>query len=213
MEELDLLKKDWKKNENKFPKLSEQEIYAMLHKNSTSVVKWIFLISIFEFAFFLGLSLLFNDNAGTAKMESYLNGFALTVVTILDYGIMVYFFCLFYINYKKITTTDKAKNLMSNILKTRKTVSNYIFVKITFTVILLIVMFILYFNNEPEMINTLHMAEEKGKAVVVYLVYFAAVAISVAVFAGAIWLFYRLIYGLLLKRLKKNYDELKKIDF
>ncbi|MFD2600568.1 MULTISPECIES: hypothetical protein [Flavobacterium] len=212
MEELDLLKKDWKKNENKFPKLSEQEIYAMLHKNSTSVVKWIFVISILEFAFFLALTLLFNDNAGTTKMESYLNGFS-TVVTILDYAIMVYFFCLFYINYKKITTTDKVKNLMSNILKTRKTVSNYIFVKIFFMVILLIIMFVLFFYNEPEMINTLHIAEEKGKLFIVCLVYFAAVAISVAVFAGVVLLFYKLIYGLLLKRLKKNYDELKKIDF
>src|SRR5690606_10962071 len=105
MEELDLLKKDWKKNENKFPKLSEKEIYAMLHKNSTSVVKWIFLISIFEFAFFLGLTLLFNDNASTTKVQSYLNGFAMAVITVIDYGIMVYFFCQFYINYRKITTT------------------------------------------------------------------------------------------------------------
>lgn len=213
MEELDLLKKDWKKNEDKFPRLSEKEIYAMLHKNSTSVVKWIFLISILEFAFFLALTLLFNDNASTAKMESYLNSFTITLITILDYGIMVYFFCMFYINYKKITTTDRVKNLMSNILKTRKTVSNYIFVKITFIVILLFTMFVLYFNNEPEMINTRHLAEEKGKVVMVYLVYFAAVAICIAVFALMVWLFYKLIYGFLLKRLRKNYDELKKIDF
>jgi nitrate reductase NapE component len=213
MEELDLLKKDWKKNENKFPKLSEQEIYAMLHKNSTSVVKWIFLISIIEFAFFLALTLLFNDNAGTAKMESYLNGFTMTLITILDYAIMVYFFCLFYINYKKITTTDRVKNLMSNILKTRKTVSNYIFVKITFTVILSFIIFILYFNNEPEILNSRHHAEENGSIVMVYLVYFAAVVIFITAFAFVIWLFYRLIYGFLLKRLRKNYDELKKIDF
>jgi hypothetical protein len=74
-------------------------------------------------------------------------------------------------------------------------------------------MFIVYFNNEPEMINTRHIAEEKGKVVMLYLVYFAAVAISIAVFAFVIWLFYRLVYGFLLKRLRKNYDELKKIDF
>jgi len=213
MEELDLLKKDWKRNENKFPRVSEQEIYAMLHKNSTSVVKWIFLISIFEFAFFLALTLLLNDNKGTTKMESYLNDYTMITITIIDYGIMVYFFCQFYINYKKITTTDRVKNLMSNILKTRKSVSTYIFVKISFIVILLIAMFILYFNNEPEMISTRHIAEEKGKVAMLYLVYFAAVTISVAVFAGVIWLFYRLIYGLLLKRLRKNYNELKKIDF
>lgn len=213
MEELDLLKKDWKKNENKFPRLSEKEIYAMLHKNSTSVVKWIFLVSIFEFAFFLALTLLLNDNTGATKMEGYLNDFTITVITVIDYGIMFYFFCLFYINYKKITTTDQVKNLMANILKTRKTVSNYIFVKISFIVILLITIFIVYFNNEPEMQNMRHLAEEQGKVGLVYLMYFVLVAISIAIFALALWLFYKLIYGLLLKRLRKNYDELKKIDF
>lgn len=213
MEELDLLKKDWKKNENKFPRLSEKEIYAMLHKNSTSIVKWIFLVSIFEFAFFLALTLLLNDNTGTTKMEGYLNDFTITVITVIDYGIMFYFFCLFYINYKKITTTDQVKNLMVNILKTRKTVSNYIFVKISFIVILLITIFIVYFNNEPEMQNMRHLAEEQGKVGLVYLMYFVLVAISIAIFALALWLFYKLIYGLLLKRLRKNYDELKKIDF
>ena len=213
MDELDKLKQDWKKNEGNFPKFSEKEIYAMLHKNSTSVVKWIFLISIIEFAFFLALTLLFNDNADTTKMESYLSGLTITLITILDYAIMVYFFCMFYINYKKITTTDRVKNLMSNILKTRKTVSNYIFVKITFIVILLITLFILYFNNEPEMINTRHIAEGKGKVVMVYLVYFVVVAVAVAALATVVWLFYRIVYGFLLKRLKKNYEELKKIDF
>lgn len=213
MEELDLLKKDWKKNENKFPRLSEKEIYAMLHKNSTSVVKWIFLISVFEFAFFLAITLLLNDNTNTTRMEGYLSDFTLTAVTIIDYGIMIYFFCQFYINYKKITTTDKVKNLMSSILKTRKTVSNYIFVKISFIVILLTAMFIISFYNEPEIVNILHSADEKGKAGLVYLVYFVLVAVAVSFFALVVWLFYKLIYGMLLKRLRKNYEELKKIDF
>lgn len=213
MEELDLLKKDWKKNEDKFPRLSEKEIYAMLHKNSTSVVKWIFLISLIEFAFFLALTIIYNADASTAKMENYLSGTTITLITILDYAIMVYFFCMFYVNYKKITSTDKVKNLMDNIIKTRKTVSNYIFVKITFIVILLLVLFVLHFNNEPQILNARHAAEENGSIAIVYLVYFAVVAISITVFALAVWFIYRLVYGFLLKRLRKNYIELKKIDF
>lgn len=136
----------------------------------------------------------------------------MTVITVIDYSIMVYFFCKFYVNYKKITTTDKVKNLMSNILKTRKTVSNYIFVKITFVVMLFILLFILYFNNEPHIINSRHLAEQQGKTVIIYIVYFAIVTIFIAVAAAFVWLFYKIIYGMLLKRLKKNYDELKKID-
>ena len=33
MEELDLLKKAWKENENSFQQVSENQIYRMIHKN------------------------------------------------------------------------------------------------------------------------------------------------------------------------------------
>ena len=46
MEELDLLKKYWKKSEDTFEQVSEVEIYKMLHKKSSSIVKWILIISI-----------------------------------------------------------------------------------------------------------------------------------------------------------------------
>ena len=213
MEELDLLKKDWKKNENKFPKVSEKEIYAMLHKNSTSVVKWIFLISICEFALFLGLTLLLNDNTNTAKIEGYFNTYVSIGINVVDYGIMAYFIYQFYLNYKKITTTDKVQNLMMNILKTKKTVSNYIFVKICFIVVLLSTLTILWFNNEPRLVNYLHKAEEQGKITWLYVVYIAGFIVAISIICLAIWLFYKLIYGILLKRLRKNYNELKKIDF
>lgn len=212
MEELDLLKKDWNKNQDKFPKVSEKEIYAMLHKNSTSVVKWILLISIFEFAFFLGLTMLLSDNSNTQKVESYLSQNVIYGVTIIDYGIMVYFFYMFYVNYRKITTTDQVKSLMANILKTRKTVSNYIFVKISFFIVFSLMLFIIYFNNEPQILFQRHNAEVQGESLVLYLIYFAVAIIFIALFALATWLIYRLIYGILLKRLRKNYDELKKLD-
>jgi hypothetical protein len=39
MDVLDLLKKDWKKKEHTFDQVSENEIYNMLHKRSSSIVK------------------------------------------------------------------------------------------------------------------------------------------------------------------------------
>ena len=51
MDELDILKKDWKKNENSYTQITEKEIYGMLHKKSSSIVKWILVISILEIAF------------------------------------------------------------------------------------------------------------------------------------------------------------------
>ena len=47
MKELDLLKKDWQKNDA-FEQVSEVDIYKMLHKKSSSIVKWIFIISILD---------------------------------------------------------------------------------------------------------------------------------------------------------------------
>ena len=48
MKELDLLKKDWQKSDNSFEQVSEIEIYKMIHKKSSSIVKWILIISILE---------------------------------------------------------------------------------------------------------------------------------------------------------------------
>ena len=39
MDELELLKKDWQKNNNTFEKKSSSDLYAMLHKKSSSIVK------------------------------------------------------------------------------------------------------------------------------------------------------------------------------
>ena len=46
MDELEFLKKDWKKQEADFPKLSYNEIYKLIRKKSSSIVKWIFIICI-----------------------------------------------------------------------------------------------------------------------------------------------------------------------
>ena len=60
MEELDLLKKAWQKDSHKFEQVSETEIYKMLHTKSSSIVKWIFYISLFELGFGFILSLVMS---------------------------------------------------------------------------------------------------------------------------------------------------------
>jgi hypothetical protein len=51
MDELELLKKDWKKQEGSFQQIGEKEIYGMLHKRSSSIVKWIVIISVLRTTF------------------------------------------------------------------------------------------------------------------------------------------------------------------
>ena len=51
MDDLDLLKQKWQSVEQELPKLSYTDIHQMLLKKSSSIVKWIFLISIAELLF------------------------------------------------------------------------------------------------------------------------------------------------------------------
>lgn len=213
MDELDKLKNDWKKTGDYYPKFSEKEIYAMLHKGSSSIVKWILIISILEFAFWLGLTFLLKDTQNAKMFDSYGVDYITIPMTVIGYGITIYFCSMFYINYRKISVTDNVRNLMDNILKTRKTVSNYIFVNLSYIVISSIVALILLFNNDKKLIKMLHQSEAQGNETQFYVIYIISSLLFIALFILIIWLFYKLIYGLLLKKLRRNYDELRKIDF
>jgi hypothetical protein len=71
MDELDILKKDWNKDDSRYPKLSYNDIYGMILKRSSTIVKWIFIISILEFVFWTILSFALKDADFNKKFESY----------------------------------------------------------------------------------------------------------------------------------------------
>ena len=62
MDQLDKLKKEWQNREQELPKLSYNSIYNMLLKKSSSIVKWIFIISIIELLFWIGLNLVIPED-------------------------------------------------------------------------------------------------------------------------------------------------------
>ena len=126
MDGLDLLKKDWKKREASLPHLSYDQIYQMLWKRSSSIVKWIFVISIIEFLFWGVINIFMADHEYWEEMEQiHLKEF--TVATyVINYAITFFFIYCFYKNYRKISATDNAAELMKNILRTKKTVKYYI---------------------------------------------------------------------------------------
>ena len=62
------------------------------------------------------------------------------------------------------------------------------------------------------------MHEQSGNASTAFPAKYIAIAVVFSVvltgfFLGAAWLFYRIIYGSLLKKLSRNYDELVRLDF
>lgn len=205
MEELDLLKKDWKKNQN-FREVSEKEIYTMLHKKSSSIVKLILIISVLEVAFWFLIGFLFDSEQYFKKLNNpYLVDF-FNVFTIINYLVIAVFIYIFYKNYKNICVVSSTKNLMKSIIKTRKTVNYYIWYNLGIIIIGTILGFALAFNTDP---NLMKLTEHNDSVFYIALI---ICFVSIVVMVGLFWLFYKLLYGILLKKLFKNYNELKKID-
>ena len=200
MDELELLKKDWKKTDTQFKQVSEQEIYNMLHKSSSSSVKWILIVSILEFIILNGLSLITNDDLSNkfAQLHPYL-----TIFEKVNYAIIIGFIFIFYKNYKSISVLNSSKTLLKQILKTRKIVNIYIIWNILigsyFGVISAIDGFKEMSKNSIPQIDT-------SKLVVI-------IAITMLLVIPFLWFFYRLLYGKLLNRLKKNLNDLKKMEY
>ena len=214
MDVLDTLKKDWQKQENTLPKLSYKEIYSMLLKKSSSIVKWIFIISICELLFWVAIAFLVPDSS-TKFHESMGLESTFWVVTIINYIIFAVFMFLFYKNYRSITVTSTVKQLMKSILKTRKTVRYFVYYNIGATALLLIATNIYLYFNKEKLVQFLTQRSDKYGSVSpdeATTIFFVAQLIVGAIAIGLMMLIYYLVYGLLLKRLKRNYSELKKIE-
>jgi uncharacterized membrane protein YhdT len=212
MDELDILKKDWKKNENSFNQITEKEIYGMLHKRSSSIVKWLFIISVCEFMLWITTSIMMRNNDNITTFNSFDKFNIILILELISYSILIYFMVRFYLNYKKINTNQSVKNLIKNILNTRKTVQNYIKIIIIYTVITALIMFYVQFNFDPEIIKLYTEIEKSGNQTVFIVLSLLLTFVFIGIFTLFMWFFYKLIYGILLKRLYKNYEELKKLE-
>lgn len=211
MKELDLLKKDWQKNAA-FEQVSEVEIYKMLHAKSSSVVKWILIVSILEFLFWSVLTLFLNDDKYQEKLHEYGIENLMFILNTINYLIVVLFIYLFYKNFKTISITDSTNQLMANILKTRRTVRNYIWYNLAVITISIILSMILLFYHNPQFISLLDNAILKGNETIFIAITIGLSLLFIAAVIGLFCLFYRVLYGILLRKLYANYKELKKID-
>lgn len=204
MEELDLIKKDWQKN-NAFEQISELEIYKMLHQKSSSIVKWILIVSILEFVVLNGISFLLNDPRYDAFMR--LHPFV-NFLEKFNYAVIIVFIFCFYKNYKAISVLHSSKILIEHILRTRKIVTYYIYWNIVIGGIIGAESGIEGFNEGYKSGNKVF---DNNNISILELNYITIVVMALIIMGG-IWLFYRLLYGRFLSKLKQNYYELQKID-
>ena len=205
IKELDLLKKDWKKSENSFELVSESAIYKMIHKKSSSIVKWILIISVLEVLLWTGISVFYNSDESLKKIKSENLIYYFKYLTELNYVVVAIFIYMFYRNYRAISTITSTKQLMGDIMKTRKTVQYYVWYNLGIIAISMILVFVMVFTADPK----LHQLSSKSNGLLLLIVFCTICILGVV---GLFWLFYRLIYGILLQKLYKNYNELKNID-
>jgi hypothetical protein len=213
MEGLDLLKKDWKNRDKGFPEFSESDIYKMIHKRSSSIVKWIFIISILEILFWTGLQFCMVDEDYKTMIQKYHLVDFLQVSTIVHYIVLIAFVVVFYLNFKSISTESSVKILMNNILKTRKIVRYYVWYNIAVMFISLIFVWKNMIAYDANLHDALEKSVSSGSENAFWIGVLISMVIMIGVAVGVLWLFYRIVYGILLKRLHKNYKELERFEF
>lgn len=208
MKELDLLKKDWNKTATTFEQVSEVDIYNMIHKKSSSIVKWILVISLLEILFWTASNILFSIDDFLRQINHPEYILYLEIITYFNYVVLLVFMYFFYKNYTTISTTKSTKLLMSSILKTRKTVQYYVWFNLAMAVFSSFISFFIALSS-PEM-N--YLKEKIATNGMVMLMVVGILLLVTLAWLGFAWCFYRILYGRLLRRLYANYKELKKID-
>lgn len=212
MDELELLKQDWQKKDGAHPKLTYDEIYKMIKKKSSSIVKWIFYISIIEFVFWAVLNLL-SYSKESLELEKTWHIYEITTfLTIINYLVLIYFIYKFYNNYKRISYTESSRNLMKTILKVKRTVTQYVWFNIAIFVAYLLVSLYGNLNYGINSEKIMEAASRAGNETLFWIMLLGMIVLCIGIVLALIWLFYKLLYGILLNRLRKNYNELRRLE-
>ena len=201
MDLLDDYKKAWDNQPEEIKKISTLEIYKMTQAKSSSIVKWIFIIGLLEFAFMI-LSTFVFDVSNDEKIMVEMGVYKLVQISqYLTIPILFYFLFLFYKNYKNISIIENTKKLMTKIRKTRSTVRNYVIFNLLYIVYIAAIMTF-------GMVIAPQGSFQNAPGWLIVLVMLLVTGIMLLLF----WGFYQLLYGILLNKLNRNYTELAKLD-
>ena len=214
MNELELLKKDWKENKSDdFKNYTEKELFAMTKKRSVSIAKWVFIIALLELGFWFLIGYLMPSSSEDKEYYEVLNNIPLIkgilyvlgeFATYLPY---VFIGLLLYLNFK-IKREENPKKLMEKILLMKKCIQWYIRIFLGEIVVFFIISMILTFYIES---NTLEGTELEGVYFFAFVVFIPLLMI-IFIFVLFLRFIYHLVYGNLLQKLKQNYEELSRME-
>ncbi|MFC3159109.1 hypothetical protein SAMN05443633_10324 [Chryseobacterium arachidis] len=216
--DLDSFKKTWQEQPVQ-QKYDNNEILQMLNRKSRNYVKYIFWISVFEFILFsvMGLFYFFKgeetngflnvlEKLGAEKTPEIENTFdnIYMILKILSLIITAYFVYKFYQNYRKIRIEENLKGLITRIIQFKRTVNAFILISILLLVAFtsIFTVFIIYSLNSQNI-------EPKNSDLTIFII---GVILTTGLSILLIWLYYRLVYGIIMKKLDKNLIQLKEID-
>lgn len=216
--DFDDLKKSWQEQEVKSP-YESTDILKMLNKGSRNYVKYILWISIIEFAFLLAMNffyLLQNEEQssfvaivekiGLKSTDQMTKNFENMYLAMKFISILVTaaFVVIFYNNYKKIRIEENLKKLIHQIIKFKKTVNAFILTNITLLVIFSsILMIYIYYQISHQDLTISNEA---------FLGFIIGSVIGLLFAFFMIWLYYKIVYGIIMRRLAKNLEQLKEIE-
>jgi hypothetical protein len=195
MDLLENYKKAWNNQPDAEDRLSSVDIYKLAQSRSSSIVKWIFIVGILEFVILNSLYFFVDMDEAYAEYEK------LGLENFIFYSQIAAYGILFYLNYKRISTTDSTRTLMKKIIKTRKTVRNYLLFNLGYMALVMLVVAIASINTNFDDLS--------NKQIILIII---ATLITTLLILVVLWLFYQLLYGFLLKKLNKNYKELAKLN-
>ncbi len=213
LDELDLLKKDWQKKETNLPRLTYEEIYKMIWKKSSSVVRWIFYISIIEFLLphLLYLIPSFRNEMDYNFAKSLGIDNWIIALTIVQYAVAIYFIFQFYKRYREISVLDDAKKLMNKIIRTRQTVKHYVLFCLAM-VLLIFGVIIVGMALDDNLVETLNLKNQNIDPDQLKWLLIGVMTVAGILFTGLLAGIYFLLYGLLTRKLSRNYIELKRME-
>lgn len=215
---IDDFKKTWQEHEVR-PKYGNSEILEMLNHKSRNYVKYILWISVVEFLFFTGLSVFYifrteDSNSFISAMEKLgvqntpelqqEFGHLYNILKALSFLITGFFVVRFYQNYRRINLEANLKRFILQIMIFRRTVNHFILANILLLIIFTGILTLFIFRTLATQEITLEQPTLVG--------FLTGIGIATLLSVGLIWLYYRIVYGIIMKKLGRNLNQLKDIE-
>lgn len=212
--DIDSLKQQWQAQKISNP-YSHSEILNLLNKKSRNYVKYILWVNVIEFLIILGSHLLVDkhhsffkimENLDITVTDTLVQQYNAIYITMQVVSLLVtgFFIFKFYFGYKGIKIEENLKQFILKIIYFRKTVNLFIFINIVLFIIYVITLvgFVIGYSSFQ------NIEIESARA----LRFIVTLSIGIGLCITLALIYYRIVYGILVKRLGKNLKQLQEMD-